>query len=250
MKRQRNNVFESSSESESEPILKPIPKRSFKPPDESKLELENVQSRSNDDYMKYPFDDDSLIKEEIVQPSLKTSIINQNKSSSKSIGLSIMEKMGYTIGTSLGKENSTALLEPISIEVKTDNMGLGAPKKIILTDKDYSIYTKDRIDNRLTNKNKKQVNSIMKLCFELSGEADKFHQDHIIDNVNLLWREYVQKFILKEKIEDYDDYDDKLLKLIHYLRTNHNYCWYCGCSYKDDKDLDDFCPGSLETDHA
>jgi len=42
---------------------------------------------------------------------------------------------------------------------------------------------------------------------------------------------------------------EALLELLVYLRSTHNYCYYCGAIYDDADQLNRMCPGVLETDH-
>ncbi|KAL6750136.1 hypothetical protein V8C86DRAFT_2820175 [Haematococcus lacustris] len=41
----------------------------------------------------------------------------------------------------------------------------------------------------------------------------------------------------------------QLQLLLHYLRSRHQYCLYCGCSYDDAAQMEAQCPGPLEDDH-
>lgn len=37
--------------------------------------------------------------------------------------------------------------------------------------------------------------------------------------------------------------------LLHFLRSNHCYCYYCGCQYGSAEELEGSCPGQAEEDH-
>ncbi|RUP47312.1 hypothetical protein BC936DRAFT_145866 [Jimgerdemannia flammicorona] len=43
--------------------------------------------------------------------------------------------------------------------------------------------------------------------------------------------------------------EDKLDRLVAYLRAKHFYCFWCGAQYTDEEDLGGACPGLMEEDH-
>jgi len=43
--------------------------------------------------------------------------------------------------------------------------------------------------------------------------------------------------------------EEKLMKVLHYLRENHLYCMYCSSNFTDQEDMEANCPGLLEEDH-
>ncbi|KAK6202740.1 uncharacterized protein RJT21DRAFT_2122 [Scheffersomyces amazonensis] len=234
------NIFENSSESEEEVTVRNRPVKLFKPPEDVpsiEYEDDNSEQYINDDYMEFHT---STTTNSV---SVESSIINNNNNNNKSIGLSIMEKMGYRPGMSLGKDSSLGVnLEPIRVIVKSDTQGLGAPNKVILHDIDYTKYTKHRTQLQSQQLTKRKLISIMKLCFELSGDAEQYRNDNNLELVNPLWQDYVSGHI-----QDYEQ--NRLDSLIHYLRHTHNYCWYCGCEYTSKLELEKLCPGELENDH-
>ncbi|CDS07217.1 hypothetical protein LRAMOSA09740 [Lichtheimia ramosa] len=43
--------------------------------------------------------------------------------------------------------------------------------------------------------------------------------------------------------------EERLERLVTYLRNEHNYCFWCAVKYNDQQDLDENCPGLEEDDH-
>ncbi|EGW33019.1 uncharacterized protein SPAPADRAFT_49944 [Spathaspora passalidarum NRRL Y-27907] len=192
--------------------------------------------------------------------------------SSKSIGLSIMEKMGFKVGDSLGVNNNNAIKEPILIQKRTHRIGLAVGQNKTEPMPTYSKEKVDDLKKRLVNHSKqqveiKEVRKIMKLCLEMSGEYDKYLEDSDIDGVNELWRPYLiesessrqrYKFTtVKEKtkqipttiVDLVEDLEQRSSRLLDYLRDTHSYCWYCGTKFNDQVDLVTNCPGRSRDVH-
>jgi hypothetical protein len=63
---------------------------------------------------------------------------------------------------------------------------------------------------------------------------------------------YVTAEDLDDEDEELDDFEameveEKLRRLVMYLREEHRYCLWCKCAYDDD-DMEG-CPGVMEADH-
>ena len=323
MVKRKSNVFGSSSDSESDSEYHKIEnaKRKKKPPIFGEIKNNDIDKRGcenehdEEDYMEYPTEDlpnddkegkyDSNsnrfegMKYDEVQKIKREEALNlslfTNKHANKSIGLSIMQKMGFKIGDSLGNsgKDKTIITNPIDVLVKTNRLGIGASNSTEKgqlgpqTEMDVLEY-RDRIQKSKTNsKNEFMINKAMKLCFELSGDSEEYYKDKEIfkpQEVNILWRPYVIDMIEKDHAnkfhrkviridentgsgsesetytskeipdKDYELYKlseplDKLERLLTYMRLSHNYCFYCGCSFKDQEDLAKGCPGIHEEDH-
>lgn len=140
---------------------------------------------------------------------------SQLKSSSK--GLSMMQKMGFKIGDTLGKDsqNKNALLEPILVMQREGRTGIKENEKVSkdngkeasnegMTNEDAENYIE-----RLTNEQKEQrkekiLHKMQKYCWEFSGDEDVPDIEKIDPlGINVLWRgyvKYIQK-LLKDKRE-------------------------------------------------
>lgn len=137
-------------------------------------------------------------------------LYSQTKDAPKSIGLSIMEKMGYKVGTSLGKNQDIIKEnhEPIPIMVKSDKLGLGSSlqktqeNKTDINSKVIKEYRQTISSNQDSNKIENAIYKIRRLCFEFSGDSDVFYYDREnfnIMEVNSLWRPYIIDYIKKNE---------------------------------------------------
>ncbi|ODV80152.1 uncharacterized protein CANTADRAFT_5820 [Suhomyces tanzawaensis NRRL Y-17324] len=236
-------------------------------------ELPEYPDEEPQEYMKF------TVPEVLEESSHKEETVDQEHSLNiplyerkvPSIGLAMMEKMGFRIGDSLGVPKDKPMNQvPLEVIVKNDRKGIGSSTEI------SSATTKEFI-SRNASKSKegkllRTVHNLMKLCFELSGESDKWHEDNRTDEVTYLWRDIPiqlenKQALLLSKKRRYDDNfkdilsikenkelqnfdtEDKLTLLLLYLREAHFYCYFCGCKYHDAKELNESCPGVFEESH-
>ncbi|KAL6076963.1 G patch domain-containing protein 11, variant 2 [Balamuthia mandrillaris] len=47
----------------------------------------------------------------------------------------------------------------------------------------------------------------------------------------------------------FDEKSERLAQLLHHLRTEHLYCFFCGCSFESEAEMLATCPGPLEHHH-
>ncbi|GAA5880276.1 hypothetical protein JCM16303_003876 [Sporobolomyces ruberrimus] len=61
----------------------------------------------------------------------------------------------------------------------------------------------------------------------------------------------MEEGLRKEEREEWFkmDVETRLALTLAYLRHHYHYCFYCGCQYNDQKDLEENCPGTEEEDH-
>ncbi|CCH41906.1 Tuftelin-interacting protein 11 [Wickerhamomyces ciferrii] len=271
---------------------------------------EKEQEKTSED------EDDSHFDIDVIRP-----ISTHAKSSSK--GLSIMEKMGFKIGDTLGidKKNKDALLEPLQLvnikgregikEHKADPKIEAKIPKDGLTEEQTKLFRERLIAEDAEAVKERLLHKMQKLCWQLTGGADIPNIETVNPlDVNVLWRGYV-KFILKMKREskernqiteildspksannddeikldeiesngssndqekkndnetisreeeDEEDDDELLMfqelsldaqieKLYMFLRTDFDYCYYCGTRYINQTDLFSHCPGLTPEDH-
>lgn len=272
----KRNLFDESSEDEAPVIVKRTKK---------KFELPKI----------VPNDEDVIGKEEPIEEVDLSDIIvphiNEEKNAKKSmhsslfdlssIGLSMMKKMGFNVGESLGKESKKVEQKPIIVETKNDKLGIGAkpkPKVVILRDDQETgdanstdEFVDRMIIERKSRKLRMTIDNVMKYCFEISGDSDKWFENKDINEVNQLWRSYAKQLLARDErkgrvlvatetrnepvlpIEPTVDVllqEEKLILLLEYLREVHLYCFFCGVVYTNEKDMSDNCPGVYEEDHA
>jgi hypothetical protein len=72
----------------------------------------------------------------------------------------------------------------------------------------------------------------------------------------LYWLTFLVIFIVRELLEQEDlneferlPMEEKLVKVLGYLRKQYFYCYYCGCQYGGSEELSKQCPGLHEDDH-
>lgn len=228
MVKRASNVFGSSSESESEgedarikniKRKKPLPKFAV-----SKGADDEITTNDNEviDYMEYPLDkhDDNSndeYEDQLKYQGLKYDQVQQLKrdealkkslfvgDQEKSIGLSIMEKMGFKVGDALGnsEDRSESDSKPIDVKIKTNRLGVGASNLgeqplIVVNDPIDVLEYRDRIQKTKTDSRaSSMINQAMKLCFQLSGDMDRYYEERgiRIETVNKLWKPYVTDLI-------------------------------------------------------
>lgn len=239
--------------------------------------------------------DNANNKEDTSKVVMESMPNSQLKSSSK--GLSIMEKMGFKIGHTLGKDsqNKNAILEPSFVSQRKDRTGLrekpieNNENEVVLSGgmtNEAAKEFRERLNGeKIAQKQEKTLHKMQKYCWEFSGDDDIVIEKVDPLGINVLWRGYV-KFIqklLKDKREqqrikdpseileidgdtnsegENDGNDDEELELfeemtmeekiskVHiFLRSEYNYCYYCGVKYEDQGELFQYCPGFSEEDH-
>lgn len=172
--------------------------------------------------------------------------------------------MGYTPGQGIGKKES-GISEPISIDLKTNRLGLGrAIKKKSVSVKNgkpaIENFNTDDFRGRMSQRKNNQLVEIdlrksQKSCEELDTKNGVKKPEEI-----WYWP------IIEEKKEDESGAEtdseeeteveedsmtsiEKLDILTKYLREKYFYCIWCGAAYDDDDDLRDNCPGRTRDNH-
>ncbi|KAI5965226.1 uncharacterized protein KGF55_001446 [Candida pseudojiufengensis] len=291
----KKNVFEEDDNSKSSHIdgkelalSRPKTKKLFKPPVSITSQIPTTDATTNFEGSNicqdnvHPDAEPSIIEEgnplleEQNFPMLDRSLFETNPNS---IGLSMMKKMGFNVGDSLGPIQSDSvkpfIKEPIPISTWIKKRGVGmltSPSIVGYSEEQYQTIKLSNIDLLRLSKNSKILRRILKLCFDISGECEKYlNGDYGIEDVNLLWRQYVEELEIKKHLRDSSHSQAERLKLkarldifekmdqveieektsqaLDYLRNIHFYCFYCGHQYDSQKDLDANCPGKDEIFH-
>ncbi|KAM7272131.1 hypothetical protein ACFE04_031345 [Oxalis oulophora] len=172
--------------------------------------------------------------------------------SQSNIGFKLLKQMGYTPGTSLGKEGTSGRVEPVGIDIRRSRAGIGT-------------------EGHLKEKRKWE---------EIEAELMKRNEETLMEDFGyrqkLTWRsrrvvvnfrkakgaldQLENREVVPEKVEDEDgkqedgeeeeeiteeDLQDILMK----LRDEHLYCLFCGFQYESSEALLSNCPGINEDDH-
>lgn len=274
------------SDSDDEPPPAPKPKRPVVPEDTASRdeELEDYMTLSvaldketETDHSGLRYNEiQTVTREEAMEKSLFDSL-------KPSIGLSMMQKMGFKVGQSLGKNLQNAPTAPLKVSLKNNKTGLGAkrPLDALQPAPNGDFEFRDRLSKEKTDLDAlRLIQKLQKVCFLLSGDEDKFLDDALNGaEINILWKGYVKQLLetnkLKEKkrvrlFESNENprherltleedaglaehearpISERLDTLMLFARDKFFYCAFCGCAYTDQKELEVHCPGLLEDDH-
>lgn len=177
--------------------VKPLKLPSF-PSREEVSKPVSDSSNSEIDYQAFELKEDEHDKEHEDESGdeshLSISLFQRNPSS---IGLSMMKKMGFQEGQSLGNKSSEAIREPIKVENKIDRIGIGGkvkhPRDFVPVQANSEQY-RDRIKSRLSeSKVSYLIKKLQKVCFQYSGDDEKYldnNENFDPGDVNILWREF------------------------------------------------------------
>lgn len=204
----KRNVFVYESSDEEEPEVKKTKKLVIGPKMGSKTEslgsnlpfqkdrsnferdCEDFSSESDVDYMSMELRDELGSR-----PSGPPKRASVNIPMTNSIGLKMMERMGFKLGDTLGAQNS-AITEPIAIKVKMDRKGIGAtrmPDSVAYQHDEYRLTAKDR---HIEAKNKKYLVQLQRFCFHQSGDDVSISEGMDVEEVNLLWRKCAREMLV------------------------------------------------------
>lgn len=257
--------------SDSEPESAPVVRKKLKLPlraiestvhfaQEPKNNLIEDKSESEDDF---ELEEEAKV---VVPPkaTLETSILL-----SGSVGLAMMQKMGFKVGDTLGKAGTKAIIEPIAVTVKRDRLGLGGTTMKYREAPRVSIdeYRSHALKKHSETKNKQLVVKLQRFCYQSSGDDTKVFDGMNIKDVQVMWRSValpkpngrvllfneveVQEADPDPEMEAFEalDVQEKLLKLMHVARGEYHYCPFCSTCYDDAEDMANTCPGPLEENH-
>ncbi|KAG7192754.1 uncharacterized protein KQ657_001537 [Scheffersomyces spartinae] len=189
----RRNIFGEGEEAEEE-------EERSKTPVVKKRKVPHLNTTNDDDddddYMKYPIEPHS-----VPTSAARTSLF---QSKHKSIGHTMMEKMGFNA-------NTPTLQEPVgaSVHLKLDRRGIGAHSAAVMTNEmknaKYASYV-DRLKKAQSQKNLDlEIKALRKLCYDMSGEYEM-----VLDNTlkpqdtNILWRSYALEQLAKLKLKQHE----------------------------------------------
>ncbi|KAK7065282.1 G patch domain-containing protein 11 [Halocaridina rubra] len=199
------------------------------------------------------------VQKERLEEGLNTAISSSNK------GFSMLQKMGYKPGTSLGKQGQ-GRLEPVSVDLKQDRVGLGWQQMI----EEYKRKKEERKqrkkkDNcvnpeefraRMRNQRNEKFleRDLMKsqrVCYDMDSKNEKTDPEE-----TWFWPSFTQECDdAEEDCEEEEEWEnefepqEQLQILTAYLRSTYVYCLWCGTVYDDERDLKLNCPGPTREDH-
>ncbi|KAF7721986.1 hypothetical protein EC973_003868 [Apophysomyces ossiformis] len=226
-------------------------------------------------------------RKELEREAREEGLRRQMEESNK--GMKMLQKMGFKKGMTLGKDSKSGLQEPIAVQMKNDRGGLGmqavlkrareerekeeleARKKAEVDPDSFrevmAVRAKQAALSRrivaaahLCQKLDQAKNIEANILWALIPEPEEEEKE---EKVGLDAEDQIQ-YEKKEVTEDEEEkspppeevlelkalpLDDQLGRVVSYLRSQHNYCFWCGAQYDDENDLAENCPGPEEDDH-
>ncbi|KAH9737487.1 G-patch domain-containing protein [Citrus sinensis] len=167
------------------------------------------------------------------------------------IGFKLLKQMGYTPGSSLGKDGS-GRSEPVGIEIRRSRVGIGHEDP----------YKEKRKREEIAAERKKQKENALMEEFG-SRQKSLWRSRRVIINFNKAKAALDQlenKEAVPEKKEDDEEgeqeeeeeeeiTEEDLLDILLKLRDEFHYCLFCGVQYESSEALSSNCPGIDEDDH-
>lgn len=114
---------------------------------------------------------------------------------SLSVGMAMMQKMGFRPGDTLGRNEAGNLAEPISILVKRDRKGVGATTRVARAAGSTSVkqYRQAAKQRHTETERRKLLLKLQRFCFQKSGDDEKVAvSPGSVESVDVLWREYAR----------------------------------------------------------
>ena len=232
-----------------------------------------MKKKSAFHHEKIPKKTKNELEKEKREEGLQKSLDSSNK------GFSLLAKMGYKPGESLGKAK-TGRIEPIPIEIKNDRGGLGreAVKREIKETKAKLRLQKLNSVTKSTISAEDFRASQSKKLREKRTEGDLFRSQKACRQLDMskdfsepveswFWPKIFNeddpetepkiKEIVNEEEEDNEEVEDEIeippeemLRIItEYLRSQYLFCVWCGITFENPDDLKTSCPGNSREDH-
>jgi hypothetical protein len=178
----------------------------------------------------------------------------------------MLEKMGFTgvVGKTFAKRQ-----DPIIPQMRQKNEGLGKceaevreAKRAVAAlknrdEKDQMAFRDAQRSANMLSKRRKQFTAALRMASEFDEKTDQesvwreaysARQAIVNEEERTELEEAVLAFFYQENL-DLNRVSANLTEVLTYLRTNYNYCFYCGVKYESEEDLDSNCPGIEEELH-
>ncbi|KAI9317381.1 hypothetical protein BX666DRAFT_1877308 [Dichotomocladium elegans] len=210
------------------------------------------------------------LEQEAREKGLQESVAEGNK------GMQMLMKMGFKKGMALGKSGE-GLKAPIAIELKQESLTMEVGRSGVGTKRALDEEAKEQESKRIHVDPEDYRNLMAQRAREAHTERRAAAAASLVEGLdkgkgieaNVLWifnipekdkgdeedhadEEETEKLPYpEEEMEELRalPLDDRLERLVGYLRTEHMYCFWCGAKYDDQQDLAENCPGPEEDDH-
>lgn len=202
------------------------------------------------------------------RPTTEEALSKSILSNSSSVGLKIMQRMGFDVAKGLGKNKSGAA-EPIKVDLKRNRLGIGSSEPVKrIKSNSLEHFDPDEYRHRKSSKSEdrlwaQRVRQAQTTLIELENFDILDYKGSWID-INPLYRDLLkEKLGLDNDVLSTNDSDDsanesdnemnhmtdrELFEKLNYeLRSKYSYCFWCGSYFGEDYDYK--CPGMNESDH-
>lgn len=207
---------------------------------------EDEEGDSDDaDYIDFPLETTPVSKS-----SVNTSILQPG-----SIGLQMMQKMGFKIGETLGQSPS-GIIEPLKPKAKTSRAGIGSTtfteSDVRASNVSLSAFRNSKKETHNTTRQRNMVLRLQRYCYHASGQEQAVADGGLLEEVDLMWRSYAALVTGTENTWE-DEFDGKPIEeqlslLLRRCRDVYFYCPYCSIEYENAEDMRS-CPGESAEDH-
>lgn len=187
------------------------------------------------------------------------------------IGFSMLAKMGYKEGSSLGKTGQGGIMEPIGITVKSDRKGLGREAAVQQIRERQQQLAREKMlkraktaefdpnEFRLRMVHKSQLKQVEGDFYRCQRTCQRLDIEMQFEEPTIVWfwpekpkepkdDEDAEEEEVAEEEMQYEPHE-KLELINDYLRTTHLYCNWCGTKYESLEDMTTNCPGTTRDDH-
>lgn len=180
----------------------------------------NTADNDEVDYMTMPITDEPCTRSE--NESLTSLARNTDNTSSDQHGaaklmpkgFAMMNKMGFKLGESLGKDRKSAIKEPIAAASSRKKQGIrmATPvRELASTSQEEAAQFRKHVqDSSDRSKKLRTLRKMQKLAFELSGDVDRLTAASDARDFNCLWRQYVLE--LQNKLKPNTEVEPKSLE--------------------------------------
>lgn len=163
------------------------------------------------------------------------------------IGFKMLKNMGYSPGSSLGK-NGIGRAEPVGLEIRRSREGLGAQEEKRRT---------ERVKEERKRKGENELLEDFGSRKKSEWKCKRITWDYKKAEATLAQLENREMVELKKEDGDGENEEEEeeviteedLHNILMNLRDVHRYCLYCGCQYESKEALESSCPGIYEDDH-
>lgn len=168
------------------------------------------------------------------------------------VGFKMLQKMGYILGSPLGKEGS-GIAEPVGLVIRRGRGGLGredpAKEKIRMDEERVSRErrSEEELMAEFGNRQKEQwrTRQVSVSFYKAKAVLEQLENNEVI----IVEKSEYDDDGENVKVEEEEITEEDLLEVLMKLRDEFKYCLFCGCQYESEEALLSNCPGTDEDEH-